>query len=529
MLINDDRTFKRSLDEQTAVQQRLHLNALDRALAKHEEVRESAERARERVELEIERERCRRAEEERKAVERARRELEEQRLEEQRREVEAERVREETRRRQEAVKKEQEDARRNSEAQRQREEQEKAVTARRDKEEADRKARQDAEAKQREAQAQSERQQQSSPLARPNGIASVPRPTPTPSQPAPTSQPVQPPSNLPQGLVSSTDERSSIHRQYLHLHKRLKQMRLDVLNETKKVTGLKNQLSDWRRAIAKCCGQLSKSGGEEAKQSNRRAMQEIIQHLDAATQVSELSIDVTQYLVENRQPPDANKQGPACLVFLLNHFAKNIINQFLRESAVDAKTADAIGVLAVTIFARPQYLFNGQSLIDVLWAKYHKTAPILFGINGNEATKEGRARLGWKLDQGAFVSEQEHYDRTSGLGAGFAAITLRDFSKSKNSNPAPNRIYWICLARILNTPANETQPTHFVVLKAMIDNYVPRILSLFGGAGLAVLRQALMYVPNEKAKTSVNGKAAPAVTALQAMAMILQRDLDLTL
>ena len=233
--------------------------------------------------------------------------------------------------------------------------------------------------------------------------------------------------------------------------------------------------------------------------------------------------------MQNEQPPGATTQGPACLLFLLNHFAKAIIKQFISESAVDPKSADPIGVLAVTVFARPQYLFNGQSLIDLLWAKYHKVCPVLFGISGSERTREGRLKVGWHVESSSFVRDQEHYDRTSGLGAGFAAITLRDFSKSKNANPAPNRIYWESLARILNTPAQEVQPTHFVVLKAMINNSVSRIIGLFGGAGVAVLRQALIAFPNEKGPQDENGRKLPAVTAVQAMPLILQRDLHLTL
>ena len=258
-------------------------------------------------------------------------------------------------------------------------------------------------------------------------------------------------------------------------------------------------------------------------------MQQIVQQLDAAAQIDTPSIDVTQYLVQNLQPPGASTQGPACLLFLLNHFAKNIIGQFISESAVDAKSADPIGVLAVTVFARPQYLFNGQSLIDLLWAKYHKHCPVLFGISGSETTKQGRMKLGWHVQNNAYVRDQEHYDRMSGLGAGFAAITLRDFAKSKNVNPAPNRIYWESLARILNTPAQEVQPTHFVVLKAMINNSVTRIIGLFGGAGMAALRQALIYFPNEKGPQDENGRKVPAVTAVQAMPIVLQRELHLTL
>ena len=210
---------------------------------------------------------------------------------------------------------------------------------------------------------------------------------------------------------------------------------------------------------------------------------------------------------------------------------RNVIGQFISETAVDPKSADVIGVLAVTVFARPQYLFNGQSLIDLLWAKYHKHCPVLFGISGSERTQQGRAKMGWHMDlgSGTFVREQEHYTRMAGLGAGFSAITLRDFSKSKNSNPAPNRIFWESLAQILNTPPPGVQPTHFVVLKALIDNSVQRIIGLFGGAGLAALRQALIYFPNEKGPQEQNGKKLPAVTAVQAMPMVLQRELHLTL
>lgn len=183
----------------------------------------------------------------------------------------------------------------------------------------------------------------------------------------------------------------------------------------------------------------------------------------------------------------------------------------------------------MTVFARPNYLFNGQSLIDILWAKYHKYCPVLFGIDGSERTKEGRMRLGWQIDKdtNSFVREQEHYDRMTGLGAGFAALTLRDFSKSKNANPAPNRIYWQSLARILNTP--QPQVTHFVLLKAMIENAVARILSLFGGAGLAALRQALILFPRDKGPQDEKGRKLPAVTAILALPMVLQRDLHLSL
>ena len=550
MLINDDRNFKRSLDEQTAVQQKLHIDALDRALAKHCEVRDSAERTRERIELEILKEKHRKAEEERPAIERARRELEEQ---ERRKKLEEQRAREEERKRQEAIKKEEEETKRKVEAQKQRESEEKARKDQQAKEDADRQARQAAEAKQKQQQAEQERQktaqQAPQPFPQLNGSSTAAPAVSTSIQPAASSQPSSAPANIPPGLVSSPSERETVHNKYLDLHKRLKGMRQHVLAEAKKVPGLKDQVSDWRRKIQKCCGQLGKGSGADIKETNKRAVSpvpdmltpappqtnkriqllEIIEVLDAATQVSNPSIDITQYLVQNEQPAGATTHGPGILLFLLNQFAKKIISQFISESAVDPETADVIGILAVTVFARPQYLFNGQSLVDVLWAKYHKVCPVLFGIIGNERTKEGRMKLGWHIENGAFVRDQEHYDRNSGLGAGFAAMGLRDFSKSKNSNPIPNRIYWESLARILNTPQQAVQSTQCVVLKAMIQNSVPRILSMFGGAGLAALRQALIYFPNEKGPVDESGKKVPAAVALQTMPLVLQREQHLTL
>lgn len=566
MLLNDERAFRQSLDEQSAKQQRLQVEALDRALAKHDAIRTSAERARERIELELQQERIRRDADEKRALEEARRKLEEQKLAEQRRQLEEQQAREEDRKRQDTLKRDQEEARKRSEAQRQQEEEEKAKKTRDEKEEADRKARQQAEEKERQQKAEEERKkaaQQPAPPATPPsiGFQSVPQ-SQSQSQPPSTSAPpstTQLPANLPTGIVSSTEERDATHRKYLDLHKRLKQMRHGVSEEAKKYAGLKNQLSDWRRDINTRVGQISRAGTQGAKDTNRQAvsvqkrvyhslvfsdrflqMRKIVEQLDAAAKVAEPSIDITEFLVQDQQPPGAPTKGPAALLFLLNHFAKRIVAAFCQESSAEPDSADPIGVVAVTIFARPQYLFNGQSLIDVLWAKYHHECPVLFGISGSEKTTQGKIRIGWRMEKldgeedkpnpkRAFVNEQTHFERMSGLAAGFSAITLRDFSKSQNANPAPNRIFWESMARILNTPAPEVQSSHFVVLKAMITTFVPRIISTFGGAGLALLRQALIAFPRDKGIKSEKGQPLSSVMAVQALPMTLQKTYNLSL
>ena len=190
--------------------------------------------------------------------------------------------------------------------------------------------------------------------------------------------------------------------------------------------------------------------------------------------MQQIMIDVTPYIIsvpaEKLQEGGANTQYPAALLFLLNHFAKAIISQFAQEVSRATHAADPIGILAVSVFSTPDFLWNGHSLIDILWAKYHKVCPVLFGIYGSEKSAAGRARLGWHMEDGAHVDQQEHHDRMVGFGAGFGAITLRDFTKSKFKSPAPVHLFWTSLARILNTPKDEQTPTQYVVLNNMLKH-----------------------------------------------------------
>ena len=195
--------------------------------------------------------------------------------------------------------------------------------------------------------------------------------------------------------------------------------------------------------------------------------------------------------------------GP--LVYLLNILSKSIISQFVNGRA---DMAEPIGVMAVTIFATKNFLANGNvSLIDILMAKYHTCCPVLWGVYGSEKTEQGRTRIGWWKQDGEWVSEQRHNERMSGLGLGYAAISLRDFSKSQNQNPYPPSNYWKTMSYIVNTPPGRVQPTHFHVLKALLDGYVPKFVGFYGQAALAVLRKALIdfpaQAPSEPARDAV--------------------------
>ncbi|KAI7478644.1 hypothetical protein KC351_g8045 [Hortaea werneckii] len=508
MMLDGNKAFTQELDTKSSEQEKLHRQALEEALQRHEKVRQSAERAREQLQIEIELENRRREEEEKRRLEEARRKLAEEETAKQRRELEEAKRREEERKQQEALKREKEEQSRRAEAQKQREEQEKTERkAAQEKEEADRKAREEAAAKAKQQEAQ-----QSKPPPQPAVQPAQPaQPAPSQIQPsagssAPAAQQITS-KEAAQGLVSTNEQREAVHQKYLALHKHLKKVRAYVEDECKK-RGIKNQLSDMRREVNKIMGQINKHD----KRANLAKSKEVRAILDRAATMSDISVDPSEFILR---------------------FAKSAISQLIQEAGMETETADGVGVLLVTIFSVPNYRWNGQSLIDVLWAKYHVVCPPLFGITGNQKTVAGRKRLGWWVDgdgdtANAFISDELHYQRMRGLGAGFSALTLRDFSRSANPNPAPNRLWWESLARILNLPLGHPQLTHYVLVKALLADHIPRILQIFASAGKAVIREATGEFP-QKGPRKENGMPFSEVTALDSLPATLASKQGLSL
>lgn len=207
----------------------------------------------------------------------------------------------------------------------------------------------------------------------------------------------------------------------------------------------------------------------------------------------------------------------------MNICAKGIISQFINECSANPKAADPIGVFTAHIFSQKDFQWRGQSLIDILMAKYRKACPVLFGFRGNDKTERGRLALGWKREGPTWVTEQSHNDRMTGLGAGFASVSLRDFSKSSKTNPYPPANYWKALAGIVNSPVNEISNTQYVVLRYMIEGHEQRFLNFYGNAALAALRLALVEFPKKAPST------ASAAGSLQALAEVLRSEGGLVL
>ena len=107
----------------------------------------------------------------------------------------------------------------------------------------------------------------------------------------------------------------------------------------------------------------------------------------------------------------------------------------------------------------------------------------------------------------------------TGLATGFAAIALRKFRSATKKNAYPPHNYWRALAGIVNTPTDMLTPSHFLVLKNMIEGQEKRVIEYFGHAGIVLMRQALLETPMRGIK--VDG---PARRGCMVLVDVIERD-----
>lgn len=521
LAISSQEGFYAHLDRESHEREALHQQALAAATAKHESVRRTAEQYRERLEEQIQADRRRRDDEEQRELERLRREKIEQEIAERKREVEQAKTIEFEEKRIAEVKRLEKEAVDRRKAARERQDTE---NAKRQEEERKKAAWQKDEAAAAEVRAREvavvAQKARSIPVVQ--APAPVPAPIPPAQQSVPTTQPIQ------------NTQLEAEHSRYLEIHRALKELRKFMAAQAKQNAQLKGAMGDMRREIRKSVGQLRDGKGANKVQvcclvcqysidaDITRQLQTTIETLRKAATLAEPQVDITMFLTSPPQVDDRN--GPALLVYLLNIFAKAMIAQFINEAGVKPLIADNLGTVASHIFALDNFRWKGISLIDVLVAKFHVVCPVLFGIYGNERTLEGKRRLGWWREEGggAFVPEQRHFERMTGLGAGFAGISLKNYEKARPQNPYPDQHYWTSLARIINVPPQEITQTHFVVLKGMIENFESKFLHFFGDAAIAALRLSLIELPR---------RSPPSVAAksLAGLVDVLKRDKKLIL
>ncbi|KAF7718149.1 Uncharacterized protein PECH_005601 [Penicillium ucsense] len=465
-LFNDDlrrvheyerKTYYEELDRIDREREAVHTAALDKVAAFHDRVRQQAE-ATLAAHLRAEEEARRRAEDaarkERERLERIEREKAEQLR---RQQEEASRLAAEKKAKEEAAKRAADEAERarkaaqEEKARRQREESERAETRKRQQDEADKRAQREAE-------------QQAIVLAQ-GKIG-------------------------PRGL---TAEETRIQDRYVEVHQTLKQMREWLRGLGTENPPLKQAMGDIRRSIKKCVGQL-----RDGKGTNKAQTAQIKAELDKACQMAEPTIDIRGFMAF--PPPEVAQtehKVPAMMIYALNMFAKALISALITEASINPDHAEPIGILAAQIFSMDTFMFQGIPMSDILLAKYRVVCPSLWGSTGNDKTDSGRQALGWWREEagGPFVSEQTHMDRMTALGAGFAALTLRNFGKTQRRNPFPNTLFWSSLQKILSIPSAELQDTQIALLFAMLRGSSERILGFFGHFGLFLMRRAIVELP----------------------------------
>ncbi|KAG0648619.1 Nucleoporin GLE1 [Hyphodiscus hymeniophilus] len=340
--------------------------------------------------------------------------------------------------------------------------------------------------------AEQTRQAAANPFAQQSTTAPTPTPTPTPI--------VAPP-------IPSTTQQSHSQKhnfllkgvdRYVEIHQALKQMRKVIKKECETNKKFQKEVGDLRRELRMKVGQTNKNKAE-----NKAMLTRIFKILEDSMQIGSPGVDPSTFMLSKPEPREGtvnnDEKMPMVFIFFMNMFAKYAILQFSNEAGIRPEMADPIGVIVVQVFARANFRWRGESLIDIFMAKMRMACPAVFGIRGSENTEQGRALLGWgRVDKGeaAYMSEEQHASRMTGLAAGYAAISLRDFSKSSLQNPWHASHYWQTLASIVATPPNERSATQYYVLRALVDGYESTFFKFYGNTARAALKVVLIDFPD---------------------------------
>ena len=355
---------------------------------------------------------------------------------------------------------------------------------------------------------------------------SVAVPAPSTTQPTPSTQSQQPSNTkqtAPNPYLDPTEAR------LVTIHQNCKKMRAYMKSLCDQDRQIKKESGMWRRLIRMSIGQLT--GGELDQKVNQIQVDKVQAILKDALENQKCPtpmMNIDDFVVDERQPVQGsrnNDQLPVMFVFLLNQFAKCVINQLALEASGTPQVALSVAIFAVRIFSQPDYLWRGKSLIDIMIAKFRIVCPPLFGLRLDDTTNEGREKLGWKkAEDGKWMNEVTQVGRWAGIAAGYAAICLRDFSKSTRLvHPYGVWHYWKAVVGIVSTPPAELSKSQAYVLKSLLDNYEKKFVGFYGSAAIAVLRKATIELPAKIEKQN------DATLALGALATKMNHDLGINL
>lgn len=307
-------------------------------------------------------------------------------------------------------------------------------------------------------------------------------------------------------------------QELLAIHGRLKKLRLIVKKDCARDIEYKKVIGNARRKIVSGVGKLVPN-----HKDNQGPMKEMFKLIHDSLSVRDMTmVNPSDFLTpeapgsrpnSNNQPWITDELVPSAFIYLWNIFAKSVIRQFKEEASVKVASAQHIGIVCSTLFAKYELQWRGRSMIDILIAKFRKEIPILFGVKGNEATEGGRAAINWaKMGNGQWTDSSTHNNTMTGLAAGFSAIALRNYGRSAMENPYPPPKWWNAFAAVTKVAPQHVSNTHYTILKAMIQGNEERITAFFGDKGAAAITHALYVFPRK-----ASNFMAPEVQAVVAL------------
>lgn len=177
--------------------------------------------------------------------------------------------------------------------------------------------------------------------------------------------------------------------------------------------------------------------------------------------------------------------NPIVFQFLLNLYAKLLIEQSESEANVKLQNALPLAMLTVLLWA------DFPEIGDYVIPRFIKKCPQLIGYYCSINTDDGRKRMGWKKDEdsGKYESQDKYMGRLAGICAVWACMTQ---SKLAQDIPHPYNMghSWKFMARMLNKPREDVTQVDHCLVAAWWDMTALRFSEAFGKQGIKVLELA---------------------------------------
>lgn len=160
----------------------------------------------------------------------------------------------------------------------------------------------------------------------------------------------------------------------------------------------------------------------------------------------------------------------------MNLYAKLLVEQ--SESEANVQLQNALPLAMLTILLWDEF----PELGDFVIPRFIKRCPQLIGYYCPTDTKQGRTRMGWKMeDEDTYESEEQYMGRLSGICAVWACMTQTKLgAASQKPHPYNLSHSWIFVSRLLNKPSDLVSSTDYALAAAWWDMTALRLHDAFG-------------------------------------------------